>query len=91
MTPTPKAALAQYYIVHGQPVRARKLVEELRKDFPDATITHYVNGEFLAAQGQTEAAIKELQLVLNDPNLPEPIRRRVQDQIDRLQKGTPLP
>jgi tRNA A-37 threonylcarbamoyl transferase component Bud32/cytochrome c-type biogenesis protein CcmH/NrfG len=86
----PKAALAQYYILHGQPVKARKLVEEVRRDAPDAPVTHMLSGEVLAAEGKPEEAIAEFQKVMNDPNAPEFLRRRAENRINHL-KGTPAP
>ena len=87
---SPKAALALYYILHGQPLRAAKLIEELRRDFPNASITHYVSGELLAAQRQPEKAIVEFELALSDPNIPHHIRQRIEDRIKQL-KGPPSP
>jgi serine/threonine protein kinase len=89
-TVAPKIALAEYYILHGQPVKARKLVEEVRRDAPDSAATHLIGGELLAAEGKTEEAIVELQKVVDDPQAPEFLRRRAQDRINHL-KGTPAP
>ncbi|MBI3241373.1 MAG: protein kinase [Chloroflexi bacterium] len=86
----PKAALAEYYILHGQPVKARKLVEETRRDAPDSPTTHLISGELLAAEGRIDEAIAELQKVVDDPKAPEFLRRRAEDRINHL-KGTPAP
>ncbi len=86
----PKAALAQYYILHGQPVKARKLVEEVRRDAPDSPMAYFLSGELLAAEGRTEEAIAELQKVADDPKAPEFLRRRAEDRINHL-KGSPAP
>lgn len=86
----PKIALAEYYILHGQPVKARKLVEEVRRDAPDSPATHFLSGEFLAAEGKPEEAIAEFEKVVNDPKAPEFLRRRAEERINHL-KGTPAP
>lgn len=86
----PKVALAEYYILHGQPVKARKLVEEVRRDAPDSPATHFLSGEFLVAEGKSEEAIAEFEKVVNDPKAPEFLRRRAEDRINHL-KGTPAP
>jgi tRNA A-37 threonylcarbamoyl transferase component Bud32/tetratricopeptide (TPR) repeat protein len=86
---SPKAALALYYVLHGQPLRAAKQIEELRRDFPNASITHYVSGELLAAQRLPEKAIQEFELALSDPNLPQHIRQRIEDRIKQLKGPSP--
>ena len=88
--PVTLAALAQYYIVHRQPVKAKVRVAEMQRRFPDDPLTHLVVGNYLAVQGDKEGAIKEYEIVANDPDVPEPLRKQAQETINNL-KGTPTP
>ncbi len=88
--PVTLAALAQYYIVHGQPVKARVRVAVMQRRFPDDPLTHIVVGNYLAAQGDKVGAIKEYEIVANDPAVPNALRIQAQETINKL-KGTPTP
>ena len=86
----PRAGLVQYYVVHQQPVKAKEQAEELRRRFPNDPITHLALGNYLAARGDTSLAIKEYEMVVNDPTVPNLLRIQAQEAIDKL-KGTPTP
>lgn len=88
--PLPKAALARHYIFLGQIEKAEPIIEELRQHFPDDPATHFVSADYYQATGRTDEAIRELEAVLANPRVPEPMRNAAQDRINKL-KGTPPP
>jgi tetratricopeptide (TPR) repeat protein len=86
----PILALGHYYIVMGQLEKAQPLVEAQQRDYPKDPATHVLNGDYLAAAGDVEGAIREFEAVLANPRTPTDTRSLVQRRLNLL-KGTPDP
>jgi len=82
--PQTQAALISYYIIHRQPLKAVQALEKMRRDFPNNPLTHFISGQVFAANGQKDKAVAEFQLIVDDPKSPEELRRRAQEELDKL-------
>ncbi len=88
--PLPSVMLAQHYLNFDRLPQAEPIVNELRRKFPDELGTHFVSARYRAATGDIEGALREFELVANDPTAPPYIRQEAQNYIKNL-KGTPKP
>lgn len=85
-----QATLVRHYIKFDQLDQAKAILDPLQTRWPDETATHFATGDYLAATGDTAAAIAEYQLIVDTPKVLPFVRRVAEQRIKEL-KGTPTP
>ena len=85
-----QATLARHYTNFDQLDQAKAILDTMQTRWPDETPTHFAAGDYLAATGDTAAAIAEYQLIVDTPKVLPFVRRVAEQRIKEL-KVTPTP